>query len=51
MVDPMSVALAATVWLLRFLFLSGWHVGKWIAWLTSPIWASAFGLGALRSLL
>ncbi len=48
--DPLSVVLGATLWLIRFMFLSGWTVTKWLTWLTWPIWAWAFGLGALRGL-
>ncbi|MFM8495539.1 MAG: hypothetical protein ACKOEM_08440 [Planctomycetia bacterium] len=49
--DPSTVVLTATVWFLKFLFFSGWHVTKWVAWLACPLWASVFGLGALCGLM
>jgi hypothetical protein len=48
--DPLSVVLGATLWLIKFAFFSGWTATKWLTWLTRPIWAWAFGLGALRGL-
>jgi hypothetical protein len=48
--DPGSAAITAAIWLLKFMFYSGWYVTKWMTWLTWPIWTSAFGLGALWGL-
>lgn len=49
--DPFSVVLAGTAWLLKFSFLSGWYVTKWLVWLSWPLWAGAAGLGAFSALL
>jgi hypothetical protein len=51
MSDPWSAVLAGTFWFLKFTFLGGWAVTKWLTWLTWPIWAWAFGLGALSGLV
>lgn len=46
----MSVVLGAALWFIKILFFSGWAVAKWLMWLTWPVWALVFGLGALRGL-
>ena len=39
-----------TVWLLKFFFLSGWSLAKFLLWLTSPAWLLAAIVGAVLSL-
>ena len=46
-----SVVLTATLGTVKFLFLGGWYVSKWMAWLTWPLWVPIFGLGAICGLL
>ncbi len=46
-----SVVLTTTLGTVKFLFLSGWYVSKWMAWLTWPLWVPIVGLGAVCGLL
>jgi hypothetical protein len=46
-----SWALSTLVWLTQNLFYGGWFLGRWIVWLTWPVWASIVGLGALAGFL
>jgi hypothetical protein len=43
--------LSATFWLAKFLFLGGWLLTRWVAYLTWPLWATIVGLGALVGLM
>ena len=47
---PLTV-LPAFLWLIKFLFFSGFFVARWIAYLTWPLWATVVGLGALVGLM
>ncbi len=47
---PLSF-LAALVWLAKYLFLGGWLLARWMAYLTWPLWAAIVGLGALCGLI
>jgi putative effector of murein hydrolase LrgA (UPF0299 family) len=46
-----SWALSTLMWLTQNLFYGGWFLGRWIVWLTWPVWASIVGLGALAGFL
>jgi len=49
--DPLSVVLATTVWILKCLFIAGWHAASLVTWLTWPIWACIFSIGFVCGLL
>jgi hypothetical protein len=38
-------------WLVKFMFLGGWVLARWVAYLTWPLWAAIVGLGALVGLM
>jgi len=44
------LAFTSSFWFLKFLFLSGWLVARWAAWLLWPVGMLVAGLGALLGL-
>lgn len=46
-----AVAISSVLWMIKFLFLGGWLLARWIVWLTWPLSASLVGLGAAFGLL
>jgi hypothetical protein len=47
---PLTI-LSTLVWFMKFLFLGGWFMARWISYLTWPLWATIIGLGALCGLM
>jgi hypothetical protein len=43
--------LSASLWTVKVLFLGGWFAARWLAYLTWPLWATVFGIGAFVGLL
>ena len=43
--------LSASLWTVKVLFLGGWFTARWLAYLTWPLWATVFGIGAVVGLL
>ncbi len=43
--------LSGFFWLVKFMFLGGWVLARWVAYLTWPLWAAIVGLGALVGLM
>jgi hypothetical protein len=43
--------LSALLWTVKVLFLGGWFTARWLAYLTWPLWATVFGIGAFVGLL
>jgi hypothetical protein len=44
------LAFTSSFWFLKFLFLAGWFVARWTAWLLWPVGMLVAGLGALLGL-